>query len=141
MGTNRFVKPQIVRLPLSAGDFIDVKKRLNTGEQQDLHACMVATMTAGEKVLLNSKSVMTAKVLAYLLTWSLTDEGQPVPMSPEMDDQARLSTLRNLDPDTFREIREAIESHEAAIEKETTDAKNVQAGESTSPALSTSAAL
>lgn len=137
---SRFVKPQIDRLPLSHGDYIDVRHRLNTGEQQDMFAVMAPHMTAGEKVQLQSREVQTAKVLAYLLGWSLTDDGKPVPMSPEMPEAARLSTLRALDPDTFREIREAIEAHEDAIDKEVAEAKKIQGSERASSAPSLSVA-
>lgn len=114
---DRFVKPQTVRLTISDGDFIDVKLRLNTGEQQDLFARITPHLTPGAPVQLQSRQVMTAKVLAYLVGWSLTDDGRPVPMSPDLSDEVRQSTLNNLDPDTFREIRAAIDAHEAATDK------------------------
>jgi len=126
---NRFVGPQTVRLPLSDGEFITVKERLNAGEEQDMFADMVLDMTAGEKVHLDPKSVQMAKVLAYLVGWSLTDDGAPVPMAPTQSVAERRSALRSVDGDTFREIREAIDAHEKAVEQASTDRKNGQAGE------------
>lgn len=132
MGTNRFVKPQVVRLPLSAGDYIDVKRRLNTGEQQELFAVMAPLVTPGEKVQLNSRMALTAKVMAYLLAWSFTDDGQPVPVT--------LGAVNGLDPDTFREIRDAIETHEDVVDQEIADQKKVPSSGNGSLAISTSVA-
>lgn len=132
------VKPKIVRLSLSDGLFIDVKRRLNVGEQQDMFAAMAPFLTSGEKPQLKSQAVMTAKVLAYLIGWSLTDDDVPVPMSPALSDETRLSTLRSLDPDVFREIREAIDAHEDAIEKEIEQRKNGHSGDGNSSKTSPS---
>jgi len=132
------VKPKTVRLSLSEGRYLDVKRRLNAGEQQDLFAAMSPFLTAGEKPQLKSQSVMTAKVLAYLLGWSLTDDGVPIPMSPDLPETARLATLRSLDPDVFREIREAIDTHETAIDKEMEARKNDRGGESNSSKMPSS---
>jgi hypothetical protein len=126
------VKPKIVRLPLSDGRYIDVKRRLNAGEQQDMFAAMAPFLTAGEKPQLKTQAVMTAKILAYLLGWSLTDDGAPIPMSPDLPELTRLSTIRSLDPEDFREIREAIDVHETVVEAEVAQAKNGQAGVSAS---------
>jgi len=126
------VKPKIVRLSLSDGHYIDVRRRLNTGEQQDMFAAMAPYLVAGEKPQLKSQAVMTAKVLAYLLGWSLTDDGAPIPMSPDLPDGVRMATVRSIDPDVFREIREAIDTHEAAVELEIEQTKNARAGVSDS---------
>src|SRR5262245_21399021 len=39
--TSRFVQPEIVRLSLSNGDFLDVKRELNAGEHRGVFADMV----------------------------------------------------------------------------------------------------
>lgn len=132
------VKPKTVRLSLSDGQFLDVKRRLNAGEQQDLFAAMAPYLVAGEKPQLKSQSVMTAKILAYLLGWSLTDDGAPIPMNPDLPETARLATLRSLDPDVFREIREVIDAHEAAIDKEIDEAKKMKGSTSASSKTSPS---
>jgi pectin methylesterase-like acyl-CoA thioesterase len=124
---------------MADGDYIDVVQRLNAGEEQDMFAVMVREMLAGEKVQLDPKAVQTAKVLAYLVGWSLTDDGAPVPMSPTLSVADRLSTLRSVDGDTFREIRDAIDAHEKAVEEASTARKNGQAGGSDSNKSSASA--
>ena len=122
------VKPQIVQLALNDGLSISVKRRLNVGEQQDMFAAMAPYLTAGDKPQLKSQAVMTAKVLAYLVSWTLTEDGVPLPLSMAMPEEQRLATLRSLDPDVFREIQEAINTHEAAVEQEIEERKNARRG-------------
>jgi len=124
-----------VSLAIADGRTIDVKRRLNTGEQQDLFAAMAPTLMSGERATLQTKSVMTAKVLAYLLSWygiNHPEDGQPLPMTPFMSDDERLSSLRATDPDDFRDIREAIDWHEAEVEREIAEAKKIRGGASAS---------
>jgi hypothetical protein len=124
MKRNRFVGIKTERLALSEGEYITVKERLSAGEEQDMFADMVLDMTAGEKVHLDPKSVQMAKVLAYLVGWSLTDDGEPVPMTPTLSVAERRAALRSVDGDTFREIRDAIDAHEKAVEQASLDRKN-----------------
>jgi hypothetical protein len=109
-----FVDPVPERLPLSDGQFVDIKQRLNHGEREDMFAGMSAFVTPGEPAQLDRKHFRTAKVLAYLIGWSLTNKGRPVPYSPELPERTRTDTLRSLSPDRFDEIHQAIEAHEAA---------------------------
>jgi len=62
MGRCRIVTPESVRLPLSDGDFLTVKKELNAGEY---HA-LVTEGAAGKPF---------AVVIAYLVGWSLVGLG------------------------------------------------------------------
>lgn len=103
-----FVKPEPVRLPLSGGAYVDITKRLTHGQTED----MFARMAPDAKTLIR-REVRTAKILAYLIGWSLTIDGTPVPMSPGLPEQQRLDTIRSLDPDRAVEIYDAIEAHEA----------------------------
>ena len=128
---DRFVTPHTVRLDISLGDWIEVKRRLNTGEQQDLFAQMMPSITPGQPYALQSRHVLTAKVLAYLVDWSLTQYGKPVPVT--------VDAINNLDPDTFKEIREMIDAHEEAIQGEIDAAKKNPTGESALKLASTSA--
>lgn len=124
----RFVTPQPVRLPISDGDYIDIKKRLNHGETEEMYARWAPFVVPGEKAHLNRREVRTAKVLMYLLGWSLTNDGTPVPMSPDVPEAARLATLNNLDPDSFDEIHTAIATHEVAMEAERAALKKTNGG-------------
>ena len=132
---SRFVKPKSERLTLANGDFIDVKRRLNQGEQDEMFSWMAPYTTAGEKTQLETKEVMTAKVLEYLLTWSFTDDdGTPVAYSPDMPEAARRAALKNMDPDDFLEVRQAIDQHEERVSAARAKEKNAKAGETVSSA-------
>lgn len=129
MGRNRVVTPEIVRLTLSDGDYIDIKRRLNTGEQNAIFARMAPEMVPGEKARLNTRSVATSRVVEYLVAWSFAQEnGTPIPYTIDMPIEARLATLESLDPDDFKEVREAIDAHVAKVEKEIEERKNAQSG-------------
>ena len=127
---NDFVVPVSTRLPLSGGHYIDVKKRLNHGETEDMYARWAPYVVQGEtQARLNRREVRTAKVDAYLLGWSLVnDQGQPVAMSPDMPAADRAATIRSLDPDRFDEIHEAIEAHERATAIERAAQKKILDG-------------
>lgn len=105
---------------IADGDFIDVKRELNAGEQRDVFAAMVQTGTSfGEKFKINPHQVGKTKVIAYLLGWSFVDmDGKPVPVSPDAIDSLEL--------DTYNEIVEAIDAHEAAIEQAREEKKRIR---------------
>ena len=104
MGRCRVVQPEMVRLPLSGGDFIDVKRELNAGEYFDL-------------LVAQADRQSYAKILAYVIGWSFVGaEGQPVPYSLDMPETARRDTVRSLDKDTSREVLAALDKHEQAVE-------------------------
>jgi len=136
MGRNRIVKPDIERLTISDGDFIDVKKRLNHGEHEDYMASIFPHQTPGESVRMDTRQVRTSKVLAYLLGWSLTQDDKPIPYSIDMPEQARIDALRSLDPESFTEIHKAIDAHEDKGNADAKAAKNDKGGATESPAIS-----
>jgi len=89
--------------------FIDIKKRITAGEQRLMFAGMMRDLTPGEKVVLDPKYVGRTKVSAYVIGWSLVDaDGKAVPVSD--------SAIDNLDPETYAEIVESIDAHEAALD-------------------------
>jgi hypothetical protein len=133
-----FPKPESERLPLSDGEWIDVKKRLTHGEREDMFARM-----SPHAFQVDRREVRTAKVVAYLLGWSFTDgehpgEGQPVPMSPDLPESTRIDTIRSLDPDDFEAIHTAIESHERLMAEARAAAKKKTAGTPASDPISPS---
>jgi hypothetical protein len=120
-----FVEPTPVRLPLSKGRYIDVKRRLNAGETRRVFSRMVAKMQPGEPIDLNPELVGFTKVSEYLIGWSLTDsQGRPVPISD--------AAINNLDPDLYFEITRAVNNHEAEIEAQLELEKKDPASESAS---------
>jgi hypothetical protein len=104
MSRCRVVAPEIVRLLLSDGDYLDVQKELNAGQYLEL-------LTA----LVDRKPF--AKAIAYLVSWSLVGlNGQPLPYDLDMPEADRRSTIGALDKGTVREITAALDKHEAAEE-------------------------
>jgi hypothetical protein len=131
MGRNRFVQPDIVRLTLSDGDYIDIKKELNAGETRRVFGRMVKDMRAGESAMLDPEQVGLTRIVEYLVGWSFTDgEGRPVDLSE--------GAINNLDQDTYREIADAIKAHEEKIDAEREARKNGKAGTRPSEAISAS---
>ncbi len=99
------------------GDFLDVKRQLTTGEERKVFTNLVKTMHAGEPVELDPAQIGTTKIMAYVLSWSFVDaNGAPVPFSE--------SALNNLEPESYNEIRDAIEAHVAAVEAARLERKN-----------------
>lgn len=125
------VRPDVIRLPLSEGDFIDVKKRLNTGEYRGMLISQYREPNAGEPAIVNLEAMGFNKVVAYVVGWSFVDlDGNPLDFNAD--------TLRHVDPDVFAEVLAAVEKHEAASEKERAEKKTGKAGENGSSAILTS---
>jgi len=100
MGRCRVVQPELVRLPLSGGDYIDVQKELNAGDYFDLLVAM-----ADRKPF--------AKILAYLIGWSLTGlDEKPLPYSLDLPENVRRDIIRSLDKATYSELSAIINKHE-----------------------------
>ena len=117
MSRCRFVQPDVVRLPLSDGDWIDVKKELNAGENRRVFARLVKAMHFNEKAEIDPEQVGMSKVVEFLVGWSLTDAaGKAVPVSE--------AAISNLDSETYAEIVKAIDAHEEAGDKQREERKN-----------------
>jgi hypothetical protein len=115
---SRFVKPEVVRLELSGGDWITVKNRLSAGEKRSIFALMVKSMHAGEKVAIDPARAQIAQLVVYLVDWSLTDDtGKLVPIK-DAPAEFVMQALDNLDADSYAEIEQALERHLTAREEE-----------------------
>jgi hypothetical protein len=110
-----FVEPEPERLTLSDGQFIDVKKKLNHGEWEDMLAEMSIDGAPGEPRRLNRRTFRTVKVMTYLLGWSLTHNGKPQAYSPAMPEDERRDIIRSLSPERFEEMYKAITAHEDGV--------------------------
>lgn len=118
------VKPTTTQLSIGDGQYIVVKRRLNTGEVQDLYAAVQA----------HPHAVLIERLATYLTGWSLQDGGEPLPMSALSPKADRIAMLRSLDPELFYAIGHALDAHETAIEKEIEEAKKSRAIATASPA-------
>ncbi len=108
----RFVQPEIVRLYLAdqdgEADYIDVKKELTAGEQRHIFSGIIKEMNLGEKTTLDPDQVGKTKLVEYLVGWSfLGTDGQPEPVSE--------SAIDCLDPDTYKELIDLVDAHEASV--------------------------
>jgi hypothetical protein len=114
---DEFVEPEVVRLPLSDGRWIDVKKELTAGEHNKVFARIVKRMgTAGDgsgtiSTELDAEKVGFTKLEQYIVGWSFTNgDGKPVPPS--------LAALMNLKAHIRREVAEAVDAHEERVNAE-----------------------
>ncbi len=119
MARDRFPKPQTTRLPLSDGEWIEVKRRLTAGEYHGLLQRQYVLQENG-RMQMDIRYAGLAQVLAYVTDWSLSDGGKPVPFSE--------AALMSTDIDTFREIKKAVEAHDEADEAARSAEKNDQGG-------------
>ena len=109
--SNRFVMPDVVRLDISGGDWIEVKRRLNVAERRSItsRAAKGGVSTDSTRVFVDANEMEFAKVDAWVLDWSFVGAAEkPVKFSAE--------AVRALDPASFAEIIDAIDAHEKAEE-------------------------
>jgi hypothetical protein len=127
MGNSRFVRPETVKLTISNGDWLIVKKRLTHGEARTAFARMYLAGADGA-LKVNPLGLGMSTVTAYLLDWSLLDDdGQPVNIRGVSVEEltAKLDALGSED---FAEIRTAIELHDIAMATERAAEKKRLAG-------------
>jgi len=119
---SRFVRPEVVRLPLSGEDWIEVKRELTVGEQRAAMARTVKTMRSDGRFEPDLAMIGKSEVVAYLVDWSFTgDDDKPVKCSADAID--------SLTVDTYDEIEKAIHAHIKRVEDER---KNAMSGTSSS---------
>ena len=127
MARCRVVQPETVRLSLSDGDFLDVKKELNAGEYFDLLNDMVAR-------------VPFSHILHYVVGWSLIGlDGKPLPYTVDLPATVRRDTVWVLDKGTTREMIAALNRHESVVEQEREKTRALPFGEGASSTTSPSA--
>lgn len=141
MGSSWFVEPETVRIPLSDGEWIAVKRRLSAGDNR-LHvarmvkpaAVAVDALGAGSlpKLEIDSEMMGLSTVLAYLVDWSapISIRGLSIP--------DLTSALDHLDSERYAEIQAAVLAHEAAMTRERAEEKKRMAGANASSPTSPS---
>lgn len=131
----RMRRPETVKLEISDGDWLLVKKHLTAGE----HRTMLAGMLREDRNGVNPVKVGVTRIQAYLLDWSITDaDGQQVVIR-DQPAAVLAGALDAIDVETFKEILKAIEDHAAAVSVELEAEKNARATASLSSPLSPSA--
>jgi len=125
---SRFLKPEIVRINLTRGDWITVKKQLTAGEKRRAQARMVKRAIAGQPIEVDLEKAGVTNLVEYLIDWSFTDDaGKPMAIR-DMPADYVIDVLNNLDSDSFDEITDAINAHERSV----ADEKKTPATESVS---------
>lgn len=122
---DRFVRGEPTTIPLADGETLTVRSRLTNGEQRAMFARMYRrgppTPEAPAGVLeVNREQEGIAMVSAYLLDWSLREDGKPVPITDAVLDQ--------MTPDSFHEIHVAIAKHDTAIREASEQEKKTLTG-------------
>ena len=124
---SRFVRPQTTVITLSQGDTITIKTRLSAGEQHDAYARMYLAGADG-KLHANPLQSGRAMITAYLVDWTLADDDGAIVPIRGLPLEELESVLSTLDPESFAEIKTAIEKHEAATAAARADEKKSQPG-------------
>lgn len=113
---SRFARPDTVVLPISHGDTLTVKRRLNSVDSRRLRAMAVSPTMAEPAV-----------IMAYLVDWSIVDDsGKRVLIAGESA-MSLANALDNLDEDHFDEIYAAVSRHVQAMKAEREAEKNDRA--------------
>jgi len=110
-----FVEPGVVRLDIGDGDWIEIKRELTYGEQQELAGLALrldkTTLTDGAapSLAMDWAAHALAKLATWIVDWSFTDkDGQPVKVTAE--------SVRRLRPSLAERCSEAIDKHSADTE-------------------------
>jgi len=130
------VAPDTKTLQISDGHWLRVKQRLNAGENRRM--AKRGTTDGGVGVDLFEAGV--AKILAFLLDWSLKDAtGATIPIARQAPDVVE-AAIDAISPERYTEILRAIEAHELAMKAERDAKKKTPTGEPTSSVTSPSVA-
>ncbi len=106
MSRYRFVKPETVRLDLSDGDWIEVKKELTAGEARAISRSSVRAVTDVQtgKTVTEEDLDQLSLLNTYLTNWSFVD-------AAGKQSKYSLDALRALDQDSYVEIVNALAAH------------------------------
>lgn len=130
MGRCRVVAPVTTRVALTDGDWIDLKRRLNIGEQRAAFAAVYGEILPSGARRPNIEMAGMSQVLAYIVDWSFEDaQGKRLPCDTEA---RKLAAVNSLDTETYQEIDTAVAAHIEAMERADTEAKKPQDGASAS---------
>jgi|SRR5215831_99720 len=126
MARNRFVRPDVVTLPLSEGDTITIRKELNAGEMRAMSDRARIPDTFPPRT--DPMKAPTALVVAYLVDWSfIGEDGARVDIRGYSAEELT-AVLDSLNLGTLNEIVNAINAHvatESALEKKILNGENV----------------
>ena len=131
--SKRYRNPETVKLDISQGDWLLVKKHLTAGESRRMFASMLDPNGGVAPV-----HVGMSKLVAYLLDWSIDDANGKRVVIADRSDSEKVALLDNLPAEDFKEILRAVEAHEKAVDAERAQEKNSQDGAKESSPISPS---
>jgi hypothetical protein len=112
----RMVKPNVVRLDLGDGEWIEVREELSVGEQRKAFGSAVkgtVTTPDGTRTEYDTPKLSFALVVAYLVDWSVRGaDDKPVDISTL---EKRRAAVEALDAESFDAIEAAVDRHIAAV--------------------------
>ena len=116
MGRPRGVRHDSVRLDLSDGDWIEVRRVLTVGEERDLISLAVRGYRVDGTADLDTKLLSFLAAATYITGWSLVGmDGMALPWVMNAKVNQRVDVLRALDTATMAEIDVAIQAHREAV--------------------------
>jgi len=117
----RYRNPETVKLDISQGDWLLVKKHLTAGEYRSLQSLMLNP----DRSKVDPINVTVSGIATYLLDWSIDGlDGKRVVITDKTD-REKMVILDNLPLDVFNEISAAISAHVDAVDAEQAQEKNV----------------
>lgn len=128
--SRRTRKPEQVKIDISQGDWILVKKHLTAGEQRQIFAGMMREQGGAA---INPLKVGVSKLAGYLLDWSFMDADDRPMVIREQSADVVMANLDMLDPEDFGELVRVVDAHEEAMAKVRSDEKNVAGSTASDP--------
>lgn len=111
--SRRIRTPETVKIAISRGDWIVVKKHLTAGEQRKVYAGMV-----GPDRQINPTAAGLYRIAGYLLDWSFTDAADRPVVIRDQPESVLLAALDAIDVDAYTELLETINAHDTAMARE-----------------------
>jgi len=124
MARSRFITPGVTRIPISDGDWIDVKSELSAGDQrrQDVLAMHPRIIEGKLMDVVDWSEYEILRAHLWLVDWSfiklVNDKPTPVPIT--------VDSIKSLDLETFEEINNLIFKHIMAVIAEKKTKKSLE---------------
>jgi hypothetical protein len=128
-----------VKLEISRGDWLLVKKHLTAGEQRQIYTGMMRETSSGTPGI-DPMKVGISKLVGYLLDWSFTDaDDKPMPIRDQPPETVA-AYLDLLDIEDFAELVRVVDTHEDAMRAARDQEKNGDGSTASDPTLPSRAA-
>jgi hypothetical protein len=145
MSRNRGVNPNdTTTLQLSDGDWIEVRKRLTSGEDRLMQRLTAKGYQKSEstdggdaewRIDYDVTKYAPVRIASYVTSWSIRNfKGEPIPLPANYSLEKRVQIVESLDEDTVGEMDDAILEHIRTQKEEREQEKKARAGGSIAPA-------